>query len=100
MFAHSNWKQSRVCSWCADVCSAERVCFQETPERGDKIAAYHGTTQAMSSTRSALPRQNSTECNVLFLLVGQQGHHVQPNGGCDVHDWKRLAGRLRYSCLK
>jgi len=30
MFARSNWKQSRACSWCADVCSAEQVCFQET----------------------------------------------------------------------
>jgi len=32
MFARSNWKQSRAPSWCADVCSAEQVCFQETPE--------------------------------------------------------------------
>jgi len=36
MFAHSNWKQSQACSWCANVCSAKQVCFQETPERGDR----------------------------------------------------------------
>jgi len=57
-----------------------------------QIAAYHGATQAVSSTRSGLPRQNCAVRNGLFLSVGQQGHHVQPNGGCDIQDWKRLAG--------
>ena len=33
--------------------------------------------------------------NGLFLSVGQPGHHVQPNGGCDVQDWKRLAAVIR-----
>jgi len=59
-----------------------------------QIAAYHGAMQAVSSTRSGLPRQNCAVRNGLFLSVRQQGHHVQPNGGCDVQDWsfKRLAG--------
>jgi len=49
----------------------------------------------MSSTRSDLPWQNCAERNGLFLSVGQQGHHVQPNGICDVQDWKRLAAVIR-----
>jgi len=35
-----------------------------------QIAAYRGATQAVSSTRSDLPRQDR---NGLFLAVGQQG---------------------------
>ena len=54
-----------------------------------QIAAYRGATQAVSSTRSDLPRQDR---NGLFLSEGQQGHHVQPTDGCDVQDWNRLAG--------
>ena len=57
-----------------------------------QIAAYHGARQAVSSTWSGLPWQNLADRNGLFLSEWQQGHHVQPNGGCDVQDWKKLAG--------
>jgi len=71
MFARSNWKQSRACSWCADVCSAEQGAYSRKVVKGgrcyDRSYDWFATAVGIHETNRTCDRRKFDRISTTYL---------------------------------